>query len=32
MNDNVKEIAKQAGFKIFDDKIVAADNGSSLFR
>lgn len=29
MNDNIKDLAKQAGFKIFGDRIVAADGGSS---
>lgn len=29
MNDNIKELAKQAGFKIFGEQIVAADGGSS---
>lgn len=27
--DDVMEIAKAAGFKVFGDKIVAADKGSS---
>lgn len=29
MNRITKELATKAGFKIFGDKIVAADNGSS---
>lgn len=29
MNDNIKDLAKQAGFKIFGDRIVAADGNSS---
>lgn len=29
MNDNIKDLAKQAGFKIFGNHIVAADGNSS---
>lgn len=29
MNERIKELMLESGFKIFDDKIVAADNGSS---
>ena len=29
MNERIKELMLESGFKIFGDKIVAADNGSS---
>ncbi len=29
MNEQIKELAKQAGFRVFGDVIVAADQGSS---